>query len=61
METLRIAAPTKLDMLETKEMLKDFGISTDANPVTIPSFKTAGELYRWRSEKIRKFLSKYDH
>lgn len=41
--------PTEEDIVETYDLLDDFGLKM----ITVPEFATYGELEKWRKEKCR--------
>ncbi|MGN0655232.1 MAG: hypothetical protein ACI4KR_00420 [Ruminiclostridium sp.] len=41
--------PTEEDIVETYDLLNDFGLSR----IKVPEFATYGELERWRKEKCK--------
>ena len=45
--------PAKSDIVETKNLLQDFGYS-DIKKEDIPSFNTIAELHIWRRQMINK-------
>ncbi len=51
--------PTKSDYAKTMSLFHDFGMST--KQITIPIFETRNQLYNWRTDYIKKYLSEKDY
>lgn len=49
--------PTKADIRETADLLKDFLVKEYSEPENIPEFKTLHALYSWRKKIIDKALN----
>lgn len=48
-EDRRKSPPTEDDIVETYDLLDDFGLKR----ITVPEFATYGELEKWRKEKCK--------
>lgn len=53
-EDKRKSKPTDADLIETVQLLKDFGINIKISK--IPDFSSMSELERWRLKKIKERL-----
>lgn len=53
-EDKRKSKPTDADLMETVQLLKDFGINIKISK--IPDFSSMFELERWRLKKIKEYL-----
>lgn len=51
--------PTKLDYAKTMNLFHDFGMNI--KQITIPNFETKNQLFNWRTDYIKKYLSKKDY
>ena len=47
--------PTKFDYGKTMSLFHDFGMNI--REITIPKFETKNQLYNWRTNRIKKYLS----
>lgn len=53
-EDKRKSKPTDVDLIETVQLLEDFGINIKISK--IPDFSSMFELERWRLKKIKEYL-----
>lgn len=53
-EDKRKSKPTDADLIETVQLLEDFGINIKISK--IPDFSSMSELERWRLKKIKEYL-----
>ncbi len=53
------SSPTKSDYAKTMSLFHDFGMNI--KQITIPIFETRNQLYNWRSNYIKEYLSTKDY